>query len=239
MAGLYNANIRCPPLHRAFLATTSKPEHEYFSTWSLVCSLFDSLARYYYGDRTGKIFKYSKCPRAGWVSLTASGIRSRIVLVLTYSCTECHSSVIIVTDLPQIPLAIGVWKLHRFSYGQSWHLFLVSLWSWALPLSDGTLDRMSTSSQQKLVVHYFCHHECSTHIISHTRNTNACVTLDCMYVLCTSVGLSTDCLSGPSTKVISSNNAKATQMLEIADLAFNYPAHLITLYACTALAGIL
>ena len=67
-------------------------------------------------------------------------------LVLTYSCTECHSSVIFVTDLPQIwTYSISHGRLKNWSF-LLWAilaplvLLIVSVWSSVLPLSGGTLS---------------------------------------------------------------------------------------------------
>ena len=61
-------------------------------------------------------------------------------------------------------------------------------------IQDINVKLSSSSFRWYIDMHYLYHHVRGTHIIiAHTRNTNARVTLNCTYVLCTSVGLSVDC----------------------------------------------
>ena len=153
-------------------------------------------------------FRFSKSARGGWVTLEDSGFSGVTALVLTYLWTKSPSAGGSVTDLPQIqrchqPHAAENWFMSTSVILARLVLFLVSMWSSALPLFNGTWDRMIAISHWKIQLyidmHYFWPHVYGMHIINpHRRHTNRALTLKCIVRIWTSGGLSVDWCVQPS-----------------------------------------
>ena len=130
-------------------------------------------------------FRSSKCARGGRVILEDSGFSGITTLVLNYLKTKFPSTGLIVTDLPSIqrcpqPYAAEILIISTSVILAHLVLFLVSMWSSALLLFNGTLDRTIANSYYKIQfytdMHYSCPH---MHIIIVRVWTSSGLSVDC------------------------------------------------------------